>query len=185
MGDVVINGINATEVSQAEAALKALDFTGQQTVELEDGWNTDKATRDAIEKEFGVFFHLENSSITIFGKKASVNSAWDKLKAESKFEKRINVTPELLRTIQNQKLADSWKTSKANISVFQPPSSSKGSILVQGKTKADIEESVAKVEKFVADYSSEIMKPPAAPAEFVADIQKKRGWISRRFEEIK
>jgi len=188
--DITITGLSAADVKECEAALKALDFSGTKTRDVENGLvmpsNTAKA---ALEKEFNVFVFKNQNQITVFGTSDQVGKALAKIEDEG-FSKVITVGADLVKMIYSHDLLGKWRSAAAgaSISVRQPPMvEGKGSqpaqITIHCKTKQETEDLYAKVEDFATNTASEVL---AGDAAIIGKLfERSNGsWLAKRFREI-
>merc|ERR1719272_2601781 len=162
--ELSIIGIKAEEVNECAEALKALDFSGIKTRELDNGLiGPSNNQKTAIEAEFSVFIFKTPTAITIFGSSANAASAMAKIE-DAGYSKSMNIDADKIKVIYAHKLLDTWRSSTgASIQVQQPPQSTgnvsqPGKITVQGKSKEDTDKAMLKVEEYVNSTGSEVMK---------------------------
>jgi len=96
------------------------------------------------------------------------------------------VSAELVKTIYNQRLMDTWKSGGQSVSLNQPggkDSQQPAKITIQGKSKADTEEIAAKIETFVTTTGTESV---SADTELVAKLfnRANTSWLAKRFKDI-
>lgn len=188
--DLTITGLSADEVNECEKALKALDFSGTATRDLDNGLvMPSNASKAVIEKEFNVFVFKNQSQLNVFGTSKNVAAALAKIEDEG-FSKSTTVAAELVKMIYSMDLLGKWRASSpgAQISINQPPAiEGKGSqpakITVHGKSKEETEALHAKVEDFATNTASEVLKADVAVVGKLFE-RANGSWLAKRFREI-
>jgi hypothetical protein len=186
--ELTITGLTATDVSECEKALKALDFSGMRTKEVENGLAMPSNNRKTeIEKEFNVFIFKNQTQLTIFGSSKNVSASLDRIEDEG-YCKTVTVSADLVKMIYDKKLQETWRASGVTVKIDQPPAvegrgSQPAKITVQGKSRGETDQAADKVEEFKNGTGSEVVRADVG----VVGKLFERGnasWLAKRFRDI-
>jgi len=187
--DLIIAGLSAADVNKGLAAVKALDFSGAQTKELEGQANASWFSTKAIEQEFNVYMiFVKRSTLTILGTKGNTIKAMDKVDKETAatvaknkadtdtIAHSVQVDGDIMKAMNSE--LGGWRTAtNTQIRVVQ----SEGKVLILGKTQKDVDSATKKVEDFVTKNTSELVL-----GEFGIFSEKgsKYAFLGRKFREM-
>jgi len=138
-----------------------------------------------LEKEFNVIIFKNQDQLAVFGKNDAVTAALAKIEDEG-FSKMVTVSAELVKMIYSHDLLAKWRAGGASISINQPPKGDvpkPAKITVHGKSKQETEECFAKVEEFVNNTASEVVKADVAVVGKLFE-RSNGSFLAKRFREI-
>lgn len=187
--EVNISGLSADDVSACEKSLRALDFSGTKSRDLDNGIVMPSASaKAAIEKEFDVIIFKSQATVYIFGAGKKAESALAKIEDEG-FSKSLTVSADLVKMIFAAKLPDAWRKAHdgVNIQIRQPPEadgkSQPAKITVSGKSKKDTEDAFAKVEDFASNTSTEALTVGSSTLDLFF-AKRNDHWVTKKFRDI-
>lgn len=179
--EVVVYSLSNAEAEKCTAALKALDFSGSATKEMDKACFDNGKNLKAIEQEFQVFISKQREKVTVCGKRENVQKAFSKGEETKTAEKPNNVInnldPEKAKAL-NPKLGKIQDSTGAK--VFVPAGGNK--VVIQASTQKEVDAATKEVEDYLKTLITEIV--PGDPTKVKASGGASPSSLNRRYKDI-
>jgi len=152
--ELTVFGLAVQEVEKCMEALRALDFSGAVTKEVDGGMLSSFAKTREIEQEFGVIAFKQRNTVTLFGTKKNVEAAFAKAEAakaeDSWFTEAVAIDSDKVKAMMP--LLNGWRSeTNAQIRVTQPQGGEKNAttkVILAAKLRSEVDNAKKKVQEF-------------------------------------